>query len=111
MPKSQAARLAQLEAARREHGADAAIRTEKLLLSFAKFRFADPESLIRFHDALLFLRSFPQSAKVAKLTEELLAKIEAEVVRLRNSGADMEVFDDEKVSGMAGTVLREEHTY
>jgi len=111
MAKSPAARLAQIEAARREYGGDAAARTEKLLLSFSRFRFRMPEALIRFHDALLFLRAFPQNARVAKVAEGLLTKIEAEVIRLRNLGADMEVFDDEKVSGIAGTVLREEHTY
>jgi hypothetical protein len=111
MLKSMAVRLAELEAARRNYGPQAAKRTEALLSSFAGFRCKDSESLIRFHDALLFLRAFPQNARVAKLAEDLLSKVEAEVIRLRESGADMEVFDDEHVSGIAGTTLREEHTY
>jgi hypothetical protein len=111
MPKSLADRLVQLEAARREYGPQAATRTETLLSSFSGFRFADPEGLIRFHDALLFLRAFPHNKKVAMLAEVLLGKIEAEVICLRDSGGDMDIFDDEKVSGIAGTVLREEHTY
>jgi hypothetical protein len=111
MSKSLAARVALLEAARRDYGSQAATRTEKLLFSFKKFRFANPDLLIRFHDALLFLRAFPQSVRVAKLTDELLTKVENEVVRLRKSAANMDVLDDEKVSGIAGTVLREEHTY
>ena len=111
MPKSLADRLLQLEAAKRDYGQQSAKRTETLLSSFKKVHFVDADQLIRFHDALLFLRAFPQSTNIAKFAEELLGKMEAEVIRLRNSGADMDVFDDERVSGIAGTVLREEHTY
>ena len=46
---------------------------EKLLVSLRDFRCSDAESLVRFHDALLFLRAFPQSRKVIQLTENLLA--------------------------------------
>jgi hypothetical protein len=111
MPKSLAGRLERLEAARLDYGPGAAKRTERLLASFAKLRFPAPESLIRFHDALLFLRAFPQSARVARMAEKLLSQIEQEVVRLLASGADIEAFDAERVSGIAGTTIREEHTY
>ena len=44
-------------------------------------KLADVESLIRFHDTLLFLRAFPQSAKVVQLTDDLLASVEAQVAK------------------------------
>ncbi|HUO61755.1 MAG TPA: hypothetical protein VMU24_13890, partial [Candidatus Acidoferrales bacterium] len=111
MPNITAARLKLLDAARQDYGPQSAMRTEKLLLSFTNVRFANPAALIQFHDAVLFLRAFPQSKRVAKFAEDLLSRVEAEVVRLRQSGADPDEFDDERVSGIAGTILRYEHTY
>ena len=80
-------------------------------LRFGTAEFGDAESLIRFHDALLFLRAFPQSRKVVQLTEELLAGIAAAGRRLRDSGADMDSFDSEQFSGIAGTVISDSFTY
>jgi hypothetical protein len=73
--------------------------------------FGDADSLVRFHDALLFLRAFPQSRKVMQLTENLLAGIAKQVARLRDSGADMGLFDSEQFSGIAGTVINDTFTY
>jgi hypothetical protein len=101
----------QLEAAKhwREPGSGA--RIEKLLKSLRLKTLVDSESLIRVHDALLFLRAFPQSAGVVRETDRLLAGISREVSRLNTSGAHMEEFDDESVSGIAGTVLSDAFTY
>jgi hypothetical protein len=74
-------------------------------------RFRDPASLIRFHDAVLFLRAFPHSREVLRRAEQLLASVSREVRRLRESGADMDPFDHEEVSGIAGTELRDRFTY
>ncbi len=106
-----AARLRQLESARNWRGPGCGPKTEKLLRSLRPAAFRDPESLIRFHDALLFLRAFPQSDGVVRETERLLGCLGAEVVRLRESGAEMDLFDSEEVSGIAGTVLTDSFTY
>ena len=73
--------------------------------------FDDAESLIAFHDLLLFLRAFPQSRKVAELADDLLAGIAQRVEKLQASGADMELFDDEQFSGIAGTTISDTFTY
>ncbi len=73
--------------------------------------FDDAGSLIRFHDLLLFLRAFPQSRKVAHLADDLLAGIMHQVERLQASGADLERFDDEEFSGIAGTTISDNFTY
>ena len=111
MKQALAARLSELEAVRSQYGPGCAARVEKLLASLRGFRFADAESLIRFHDALLFLRAFPQSQKVVALTEELLRSVGAEVKRLRDAGADMDLFNSEEFSGIAGTMIRDSFTY
>ena len=111
MDKSLPSRLSKLEASRFCHGRGCAAVVEKLLDSLKSAQFGNAESLIRFHDALLFLRAFPQSRKVIRLTENLLAGISQQVARLRDSGADMESFDSEQFSGIAGTVIADTFTY
>src|SRR5271166_5881598 len=111
MNKSVVTRLAKLEAARLRYGLGSAASVEKLLGSLKDLQLDDVEALIRFHDALLFLRAFPQSRRVLQLTESLLAGIAKQVARLRDSGADMGLFDSEQVSGIAGTVLSDTFTY
>jgi len=111
MKTVQASQLSELEAAKSQYGSGCAARVEKLLASLRKCEFADAESLVRFHDALLFLRAFPQSRKVVTLTEELLGGIERQAKRLRTAGGDTELFDSEEFSGIAGTVVRESFTY
>src|SRR5271166_3714815 len=111
MNKSLASRLSELEASRLRHGRGCAAAVEKLLVSMRSAEFGDAESLIRFHDALLFLRTFPQSRRVVRLTEQLLAAIAQQVARLRDSGADMNRFDSEQFSGIAGTVINDSFTY
>ncbi len=103
--------LAELETAKLNYGPGAAARIEKQLASMRDVHFDSAESLIRFHDALLFLRAFPQSRRVAQLTDQLLGGIVRQVERLQSSGADMELFDDEQFSGIAGTVINDIFTY
>ena len=104
-------RLVELEASKLQCGPGCAETIERLLSSMREVQFDDAESLIRFHDVLLFLRAFPQSRKVAQLADNLLTGIVHQVERLQASGADMELFDDEQFSGIAGTVISDNFTY
>ena len=110
MRRALAARLSELQAARSQYGPGYAARVEKLLASLRGARLVDAESLLHFHDALLFLRAFPQSRKVITLTEELLKSVGAQARRLRDSDADVSLFDDEEFSGIAGTAIRDAFT-
>jgi hypothetical protein len=104
-------RLSELEAGKTRRGSGCAVVVEKLLSSFKGFQFRDAESLIRFHDALLFLRAFPQSRKVVRLTENLLTGISKQLTRLRESAADLQLLDSEQFSGIAGTTITDSFTY
>src|SRR5208337_5091795 len=106
-----ATRLLKLEASKLSCGRGCAARVETLLTALRGARFDDAESLIRFHDALLFLRAFPQSRKVVQLTESLLAGIAKQVARLHDSGVEMDMLDSEQFSGIAGTVISDNFTY
>jgi len=111
MNKNRASRLLALESCKLRHGRGCASAVEKLLGAMRSAGFADAESLVRFHDTLLFLRAFPPSRTVIRLTENLLAGIAKQVARLRDSGTDMSMFDSEQVSGIAGTVINDTFTY
>src|SRR5215472_365871 len=111
MAKKLAARLSQLESMRHCYGPGCARKVEELLASFVRAKFRDPQSLTRFHDVVLFLRALPHSQRVVELSERLLAEVAQQVNKLRQSGADMEEFDAEEVSGIAGTELNYTFTY
>ena len=111
MKTVQSSQLSELEAAKAQYGSGCAARVEKLLASLRKYEFADAESLVRFHDVLLFLRAFPQGGKVVTLTDELLGGIERQAKRLRDSSADTDIFDPEEFSGIAGTAIEDTLTY
>ena len=71
----------------------------------------DAESLIRFHDLLLFLRAFPPGQRVMKASDALLAEFEAKVKAALAAGADPDDFAPEEVVGIAGTVVEGAYSY
>ena len=99
--------LAALEATRYRFNAGDGAQVEKLLPALDKVRFPDAASLIRFHEALMFLRAFPHSPAVLRATERILNQFHEKVAALRQSGADMEAFDPLEVSGIAGTQMED----
>src|ERR1700689_5281557 len=94
-------RLDDLDRCKHLYGRGCAAKVEQLLQSVRDTHFPDAQSLVRFHDTVLFLRAVPQSARIAKLADSLLAGIGQEVQRLRDIGADLSLFDDEEFSGVA----------
>ena len=71
----------------------------------------DADSLIRFHDLLLFFRAFPPGPRVLRLAEKLLEKFEAKVKAVLVAGADADDFAPEEVAGIAGTVVEATFSY
>jgi hypothetical protein len=99
--------LAELEAARYRFGPGESAHVPTLLRALDAAHFPDPSSLIRFHEALLFLRAFPQSAAVLRAADRILNNFHKKVEALRNAGADMDAFDPLEVSGIAGTTMED----
>jgi hypothetical protein len=99
--------LSQLEACRYRFGSHEAARVVKLLNRLDAARFADTASLIRFHEALLFLRAFPQGRSVVRVTERILNRFHRKVEALHKSGVDMDDFEPIEVSGIAGTLMED----
>ena len=85
-----------------------AARTARLLRQAARHRFRDAQSLIRFHEILLFLRAYPASREIVDLSEEILSGFAARVKLL---GEDLTEFEESEVSGIAGTHLTAVFSY
>ena len=104
MPASRSldATLVRLEAAKRQFGASEQRDLLGLLESLSARRFPGAESLIRFHEALLFFRAYPPNARVLRLTEELLESFASRVARFHG---DAPAFEEPDVSGIAGTAF------
>ena len=78
--------LERLEQVKGRFGPPHAAHVESLLAIAARRQFRDPESLIRFHEVLLFLRAFPPSASVLRQAEALLFSFHQRVEALRAAG-------------------------
>jgi hypothetical protein len=71
----------------------------------------DAQSLIRFHDLLLFFRAFPPEPGVVRLAESLLQAFEPRIQAALAAGADADDFAPEEVVGIAGTVVEATFSY
>lgn len=103
--------LAALDEAKLRFGAGGAERVRELLDSLASRSFPDAGSLIRFHEALLFIRAYPQDEPVMQRAEELLASIPQRVEQLRGAGASLADMDSVETSGIAGTTTEESFSF
>ena len=99
--------LASFEAAKSRFGRGAATELKALLHQLSRQDFRDAKSLVRFHETLLFLRAFPQSAALVPRIERLLNMFHERVEKVRELGGDMSVLDDFDTSGIAGTTMQD----
>ena len=83
----------------------------RLLKSFGGRRIRDAESLIRLHDALLFLRAYPHSRTVRNLAESLLAGFGARMAEYAAADRDLSAFGHPEVSGISGTSVTTDYSY
>lgn len=99
--------LSELEAARDSFSKGSGARILKLIRALDRAALSEPLALIRFHEALLFLRAFPQSAAVRRGVERVLNGFHKKVGALRGAGADMSEFDTYEYAGIAGTGMED----
>ena len=104
--------LDKLEQARAQIGTIREPEFLRLLTAANKLNFSkDSQSLIRFHDLLLFLRAFVPGPRVLRLADRLLNGIEPKVKTALAAGADPDDFAPEEVAGIAGTVVEATFSY
>lgn len=83
----------------------------KILSQLDGHRFRDADSLIRFHEMLLFMRAYPQSARILRRVEKILSSFDERVEALRDAGRDLTPFEEVEVSGIAGTWVQDTFSY
>ena len=103
--------LTRLDELKRGPGSLQSRRTAQTLESLGAERFTDADSLIRFHEMLLFLRAYPQSPAVLRLVEKLLASFPRRIESLRRNDADISPLEAPEVSGIAGTSMNSTFSY
>ena len=113
MPTNHAARLLnKLEQSRSQIGTINERGIVRVLNAAGRLTFGkDAESLIHFHDLLLFYRAFPPGPSVLRLADKLLGRYEEKVKVVLAAGADADDFAPEEVVGIAGTVVEATFSY
>src|SRR5260221_12179909 len=107
MPPSADVLLSRLESTKNGVGKGLGAETKVLLDQLSHHTLLDAESLIRFHETLLFLRAFPHSARLVPRIERLLNTFHLRVDNIRKLGVDMSAFDEFDTSGISGTTMQD----
>lgn len=103
--------LDRLDESKRSFSAPDRVVIERTLKALGRRRFTDGESLVRYHEALLFLRAYPQSPTLLKLTEAQLASFARRVEQLIEAEADLTPLSYPDTSGIAGTSVTDSFSY
>jgi hypothetical protein len=110
--KTAARLINKLEQARTQIGTTKEQELLRLLSAAGRVTFGkDAQSLIRFHDLLLFFRAFPSGPSILRLSEKLLKTFEPRVKAVLAVGGDADDFAPEEVVGIAGTVVEATFSY
>jgi len=78
-------------------------RVERLLEQLARKKFDDTDSLVQYHEILLFLRAYPRSRSIVRSTENELRGFSNRVSYLVDKEIDISPLQHPEVSGIAGT--------
>jgi hypothetical protein len=100
-----------LEAAKVEFSQAGRKAIRRALNQLQRTTIDDPNELIRYHEALLFLRAYPQGSQLLKLTETQLRSFAGRVARLRELDVDLSALGHPEVSGIAGTAVSDTFSY
>ena len=92
-----------------DSGATSAI--VKLLTRLARQKFNDAETLVRYHELLLFVRAYPANSVIVSLTEKELASFRRRVEELLAADVDLSVIETPERSGIAGTSVTDAFSY
>ena len=95
-----------------QFGAEAAKRVVARLERLKSARVRDSAQLIELHETVLFLRAYPQNARVLELAEEILQSFGARLKGLDHADfAYAAEFEYPEISGIAGTGLTTNFSY
>jgi hypothetical protein len=90
----------QLDELKNQFTPKAARRILRLLEQLSRKKLNDTDSLVRYHEILLFLRAYPQNASLVRATENELRDFANRVSALE---VDLSPLEEPDISGIAGT--------
>src|SRR5687767_6724837 len=93
----------QLDELKSQFTPTAARQILRLLKSLSLAKLKDIDSLVRFHEILLFLRAYPQNAALVRATEKELRAFSNRISLLSKLEIDLSSLQHPEVSGIAGT--------
>ena len=103
--------LVALDESKRRFDEQGRARSLKLLGQLEKRRFTDATALVRFHEILLFMRAYPQSATLLRKVEKILSTFDRRVSLLEEMDGDLSPLEEAEVSGISGTAVEDTFTY
>ena len=103
--------LDQLDELKTKFGPAEARRVEVLLRRLARQKFRDIDSLVRYHELLLFVRAYPHSAAIMKAAEQELSTFAKRVGWLAEQDVDVSPLEDPENSGIAGTSVTDNFSF
>jgi len=95
--------LNQLDELKNQFTPDAARRIERLLGQLSRKKFNDTDSLVHYHEILLFLRAYPRTASILRNAEKELQSFSNRVSFLVDKEIEISPLQHPEVSGIAGT--------
>ena len=103
--------LDQLDQLKTRFGPKEAKKVEDLLRRLSRQKFRETDSLIRYHELLLFVRAYPQSERVMHAAEKELRYFAKRVEFLRQQDIDASPLEHPQVSGIAGTPVTDNFSF
>lgn len=103
--------LDQLDALKSRFGSRENKRVEGVLARLSRLRFTDADTLLRYHEILLFLRAYPQSHQTLRLVDRELSDFADRVNQLEATGADLSVLEHPEASGIAEMSVTDTFSY
>jgi hypothetical protein len=103
--------LDQLDELKKRFDSTAISAIEKTLTRLARQKFNDAETLVRYHELLLFLRAYPSNSVILTLTENELVSFGRRVEELLAAEVDLSGIETPETSGIAGTSVTDTFTY
>jgi len=103
--------LDQLDERKSQFGSAQRRSVETILAGLSRSNFKDPEALLRFHELLLFVSAYPQSAHARRLADSLLKGFAQRVEALREKDVDLSPLEHPESSGIAGMSVTDTFTF
>jgi len=86
-------------------------KIERLLAQLSLKKLNDTDLLVHYHEILLFLRAYPQTASIVRATESELRGFANRVSYLEQQEIDVAPLEHPEVSGIAGTSVTDTFSF